>query len=148
MRQTTTAVVTMMVLGLGLPALAESHADKAKPGQATSSQMTTTEKMAMESHLKAAGYDLMQARQMIQTKDSKMTQEHLNSARQHIQMAESSAKDKNTIAGQIRRIETSLEMAERVARTDMTKAGQQVAQATVDLQKLIKEHSIQGKPSR
>jgi hypothetical protein len=146
MRQTTTALMIMAALALATPALA---ADKPgaplKPAQAGhSSTMTETdkEKMAVESHLKAAGYDIMQARQMIQSKDSKMAQEMLTSARSHMQMAQDAAPD--TVAGQIRRIEATIEQAERMARTDMGKAGQQVAQVNSDLQKLIKQESVHG----
>jgi hypothetical protein len=62
----------------------------------------------------------------------------MTSARSHIKMAEEGAP--TSVANQIRKIETQLEQAEKVARTDMNKAGQQVAKADNELKALIKQH--------
>src|SRR4051812_16492037 len=104
MRHTVTALAMTVVLSLGLPAIAQSTTTDQAQGQQT--QQT---QMSVETHLKAAGYDMMQARQMIQGKDPQMARQHLISARQHIQMAQDEAP--TTMTSDIRKIANSIDQA-------------------------------------
>lgn len=142
MRHTVTALAVTAVLALGLPAIAQSTTTDQSQGQ----QIHQTQ-MSIETHLKAAGYDMMQARQMMQDKKNAQTaREHLTSARQHIQMAQDEAPA--TMTNDIRRIATSIDQASTVARTDVTKARAQVAKADQELQRLIKMHEVKGGASK
>ena len=137
MRHTATAFALMATLALGLPAMAQADPDQPPVEQAQRDPAVQSQ-IPVETHLKAAGYDIMQARQMMQAKNDKMAKQHIESARAHIKMAEDEAPANMT--NDIRKIATTLEQATTAARTDTAKARQQVAKADQDLQKLIKQN--------
>lgn len=140
MRDTMTALAVIAVLGSGLPAWAQAAGER-ESGRQTGVEQRHAEGDIAGTHLKAAGYDLIQAQAAMKGKDKQVIRQHLMRAREEMSRAEGEAT--GAMADEIRRISTSLEKAETTVTRDMERARQDVTRADSELNALIRRHELQ-----
>lgn len=146
MRHLATTLVLTAMIGMALPATAQTTEQRTRHEAETAVMMT-------ESHMKAAGYDVMMAKQAIQAKDQKMAKHYLNSANAHLRAAENDVQTARggmpqNMEGDLRRVSTAIGKAEADLGRDMNRAGTEVTRIDNDLRQMIRRHDERREQGR
>lgn len=139
MRHLATTLMLTAMIGMALPATAQTTEQRTRHEAETAVMMT-------ESHMKAAGYDMMMAKQAIQAKDQKMAKHYLNSANAHLRAARGGMPQ--TLEGDLRRVSTAIGKAEADIGRDMTRVGTEVTRIDNDLRQMIRRHDERREQGR